>query len=286
MTFDAFSAGVSVEESVEPGVRFDGSEGLCALLRAGLAAADEVGLGLEPFQGFEVSVQTDIPRQVGLSGSSAVIVALLRALESLTGRVVSPGELAACAWRAEAQGLKIRCGPLDRAIQVVEGLCAFDFAHALPALSMTRLEPGLLPELFLAWDKGGGEPSGAVHAAVRARFDSGDQGVKAAVEKAARCADRGLVLFRSEISRCALADLFDDNFAARASAFPIDRRDRAMVKIGRALGAGVKQAGSGGAVVGVARASDRLETLRLAYESEGFSFLVPKLLAPKAQPQN
>jgi hypothetical protein len=49
------------------------------------------------------------------------------------------------------------------------------------------------------------------------------------------------------------------------------------VETGRQIGAGVKQAGSGGAVVGAFDGDpSRLESLRLAYEQIGARILVPR----------
>ncbi|MEE8469208.1 MAG: hypothetical protein V3T22_12180, partial [Planctomycetota bacterium] len=48
---------------------------------------------------------TDIPRQVGLAGSSAVVVATLRALAAWQGREIAPLELAEMALAAETEEL-------------------------------------------------------------------------------------------------------------------------------------------------------------------------------------
>jgi len=280
-TFDAFRAAVRVQPQETAGVEVFGPAGLRNLVVAGLEDARSVGLALPNDVGIRIEIETTIPRQVGLSGSSAVIVALLRALERHHNRELPDGELAACAWRVEANRLGIACGPLDRAVQVVEGLVHLDFVEPLPALRVQRLHPVRIAGLFLAWDPEGGDPSGEVHQAVRSRVAAGEHEILDVMRQAAGLADEGLALFeRGGASGPApeeLADLCDRNFAYRASVFPISPRDHTLVNIGRSHGAGVKQAGSGGAVIGVLRDPERLKALQQDYAQRGFRFVVPHI---------
>src|SRR5262245_18033129 len=64
-----------------------------AQLRGGLADLDPG----DPRLRFHLSYQTDVPRQVGLSGSSAIILAALRALGEWFGNPLAPHELAEAA---------------------------------------------------------------------------------------------------------------------------------------------------------------------------------------------
>jgi hypothetical protein len=179
----------------------------------------------------------------------------------------------------EANRLGIACGPLDRAVQVVEGLVHLDFVEPLPTLRVQHLHPVRIAGLFLAWDPEGGDPSGEVHQAIRSRVAAGEHEILDVMRQTAGLADEGLALFErggaAGPAPVALADLCDQNFNYRASVFPISQRDHTLVNIGRSHDAGVKQAGSGGAVVGVLREPKGIEALQQEYAQRGFRSVVP-----------
>jgi len=66
---------------------------------------------------FAASCASDIPFQAGLSGSSALLVAALRAWSRWYGLPLAPSQIAELAWRAENETLGIRAGALDRLVQ-------------------------------------------------------------------------------------------------------------------------------------------------------------------------
>ena len=280
-TFNAFMARVKITLKPDQETTIDGPVGLQNLVRAGLAEATSIGLKFPRNTGAHIGIETDIPRQVGFSGSSAVIIAFLRAFAALNERTIDDGALAACAWRAEAQGLGISCGPLDRAVQTLEGLAYFDFEHDLPTLKAESISPDRMPAVFLAWDPRGGESSGDVHALVQERAARGEQEVLDAMAAIARLADSGRTLLTDSLAVDRLipelADLFDQNFELRASVFPITTRDQGLIDTARGHGAGAKLAGSGGAIVGIPRDANKLSPLKRAYESQGFRYLVPQI---------
>src|SRR4029450_9317901 len=77
---------------------------------------------------FSIRYETTIPRQVGLAGSSAIIVATLRCLmEHYEGEVPLGGE-PGFVLSVEREELGITAGLQDRVIQVYEGLVSMDFA--------------------------------------------------------------------------------------------------------------------------------------------------------------
>ena len=87
-------------------------------------------------------------------------------------------------------------------------------------------------------------------------------------------ADRGVgCLERGDVD--GLAALVDENFDLRASIWDLLPRDHEMVAIGRECGAGVKFAGSGGAVVGVLRDPAGFAELESAYRDAGYAVLRP-----------
>ena len=95
-------------------------------------------------------LETTIPRQVGLGGSSAIVLATLRALFDLHALDVDAGCLAELALAVEAEDLKIPAGPQDRVVQAHEGLLSMDFASA-GAPAWERFDPELLRPLFIAY---------------------------------------------------------------------------------------------------------------------------------------
>ena len=110
---------------------------------------------------------TTIPREVGLAGSSAIVTATIRSLCAHHGHELAPAELAELVLAVEVEDLGIAAGPQDRYAQTHEGLVLMDFAGARPRVE--RLDPGLLPALYLAWRRDAAEASHAVHGGLRDR---------------------------------------------------------------------------------------------------------------------
>jgi glucuronokinase len=296
-TFDDFAARARIEPA--PRTRLVGPGGLeaevddlatlrpadldggCQLLAAALrrlsvAAPDRVAPASRPFR---LETSTDIPRQVGLAGSSALVIAALRALAGWFEVPLDPFALSELALAAEALELGTVAGPQDRVLQAYGGLLHMDFREPREPGRYRRLDPASLPQVFLAWDPAPGESSGAVHSDVRARFEAGDVGVRAAIGTFPGLADEGLERLRAG-EGAALAGLLDSAFETRACLFAIAPGDRERVAIARDHAAGASLCGSGGAVVGVPRDARSLEALRAAYEAAGHRFLRPRVGAP------
>ncbi len=225
---------------------------------------------------FQVTWKTDIPRQVGLAGSSALVIAALRALAQWFQVELPPLRLATLALEAETEELGITAGPMDRIAQAVEGLLLMDFDDTLPETGVTRIDSDRLPPLFIAWDPGGGEASGRVHADVRARWLAGDPDLRKGIAIFPAVVDDGMAcLARGD--RAGFRAAIDRNFDTRAAIWPIGKRDRQMIEIARKLGAGAKFCGSGGAVVGCLEHGDRFGDLEKAYGEAGFQAICPRL---------
>ncbi len=258
--------------SLEPATTFaiDADPDAVGLLRAA------VGRFPAPPPDAVVRMTTDVPRQVGLAGSSAIIVAALRALERWHRRTLPPAELAERALAAEAEDLGITAGPMDRVIQAYEGALLMDFAEPRTEASYTRLDPALLPPLFVAWDPEIGKASDVVHSDVRARWLRGDPDVRRAIAIFPALVDQGVACLRRG-DHAGFRALVDRNFDTRASIWHLRARDVEMVRIGRARGAAVKFCGSGGAVVGVLPDDAGFPSVEKAYTEAGFRALVPRI---------
>lgn len=117
------------------------------------AYCNAAGLVL-PARCFALSYRTTIPRQRGLSGSSAIVVGALNCLIRFYGLEghVPPSDRPGLALRAEEQ-LGIAAGWQDRVIQVHGGLLYMDF------------DPGIMQSrgrgAYVALDSGESKPTGA-----------------------------------------------------------------------------------------------------------------------------
>jgi len=291
-TFRDFAAGVTVErargieaagallapllgDAVAPGLARR-QHGASALLAAALKTlADRIPRlrELPSDEGVRLHVASDVPRQVGLAGSSAIVVAGLRALSAWFGLALAPAVVAELAWRAETEELGIAAGPMDRVVQAHEGFLAMDFGQPWTHVA---LDPACLPPMFIAWDAEPGRDSGAVHAPVRARWERGEPEVVAAVAELGRLAGDGVEALRQR-DATRLGRLIERNFEVRARVWGLDPRDGELVAIGRRRGAAVKLAGSGGAVVGLVRDAEHGAALAEAYRDAGCGFLRPRV---------
>ncbi len=229
---------------------------------------------------FAISAESDIPFQAGLSGSSALIVASLRAWSAWFGLGLSRTRIAELAWRAENEMLGIRAGPLDRLVQSHEGLVAMDFRRPFEEGAVERVDPTLLPPLLLAWTDGPGVSSGDVHAPVFARFQAGDRKVRTAMEEIACNSIAGRAALEAR-DHAAFIACMNRNFDVRSEVFEIAQSDRRMVALARSLGAGAKLPGSGGAVVVACRDEEHLARVEELLAADGCSTLRPTVALPE-----
>ena len=237
---------------------------------------------------FAVRYQSDIPRQVGLAGSSSIIVATLRCLMEFYGVAISRRVQPSLVLSVERDELGIAAGLQDRVIQVYEGLVYMDFArermeeiHGLPCGVYEPLDPKLLPPLYVAYDANVSEPTEIVHANLRARYDQGEPAVVDAMRAFADLA----VQAREAILRgdaATLGHVIDRNFDLRRSICLLPREHVHMIEQARACGATAKFAGSGGAIIGTYADEHVYERLRNALSRIGCRVLKPAIAPPSA----
>lgn len=208
---------------------------------------------------FSIRYESDIPRQVGLAGSSAIIVATLRALMEFYDVAIPRYLQPSLVLSVERDELGIVGGLQDRVIQVYGGLVYMDFAKELMRAESgycygvyEPLAPALLPPLYLAYCEEVGEPTEKLHNPLRARYDQGDPAVHAAMQTFATLAAQArTALFQGDVDR--LSRLMDENFNTRRQICQLHKAHVAMVEQARRTGASAKFAGSGGAIIGVYR---------------------------------
>ena len=223
-------------------------------------------------QRFRLSYETNVPIQVGMSGSSAIVVAALRALMRWFGVSIEPATLAEIALAVEVDRLGLAGGPMDRVIQVYEGLMLMDLQEPRTEASYRRLDPALLPPLFVAWDPGGGDPSSGAHGDLRVRWDAGDAELRRIMQSFRPLVDEGVAALEAG-DHTRFRTLMRRNFELRASFFPISEADREMVAIAEGRGAVAKLCGSGGAVVGSAEDPQRVVEIEAGYRDAGFEWV-------------
>ena len=233
----------------------------------------------DPRLQFSLQFESTIPLQVGLAGSSAIIVAALRALCHWFSVELPPHAIAETALAAETEELHITAGPMDRVIQAFGGVLLMDFARPHGPHSYQRIETQSLPPLVIAWDPNGSEPSGAVHQEVRKRWLAKDPAVRTAIARFPALVDAGMKAL-SQGDRQAFRDAVNENFDTRAAIWKVRARDYEMISIARQRGAAAKFAGSGGAIVAVLQAEDDASSLESAYQVAGYRTLRP-VLAPE-----
>ena len=198
-----------------------------------------------------VSWETTIPRAVGLGGSSAIVVAVLRALSSLWSVTIEPLAMAELALRIEVDDLGIAAGLQDRIAQTHDGLTFMDFGTPGPA-TVHALDAARLPPLLVAWRADSGGHSGDVHAPLRDRHADGEPVVLEAM-RVLTCAAHDAARAVRDTDHAVLCASVDASFDARRSMLALDPRHVEMIECARAAGAAANYAGSGGAIVAVCR---------------------------------
>lgn len=206
-----------------------------------------------------ISYRSTIPRQLGLGGSSAIVIATLRALAELHGISIDDERLPALALSVETEELGIAAGLQDRVVQTHGGLVFMDFVRS----RHTPMPAGLLPELFIAWRPGAAGASGAAHAHIRERFAAGDREIVAAMEALAALAHEARSALEARDHE-AFAAALSAGYDIRARVFELDGRHTVLVDFARSLGLPVTYTGSGGAIAGIATDAEAVAALRRA----------------------
>jgi len=202
-------------------VRLYGYYGSIRLIKAALKKFYEYALSsgvVLPRKNFTVRFTSDIPRQIGLGGSSAIITATMRAL-----------------------------------MKFYEGCLYMDFDRDLLRDRgygrYERLDSDLLPPLYLAYKPALGKVSGRVLNEIRIKFDRGDPFTLETLEKLAGLADQGRAAILDR-DHARLSRLIDENFELRRSIMTIHPANQELIDTARGCGASAHFSGSGGSILG------------------------------------
>ena len=222
-----------------------------------------------PKRNFTASYKINIPRLVGLSGSSAICTAMLKALMKFYEVTIPLEYQPTICLEAEKEELRINCGFQDRVIQIYNGLVFMDFNKSFVESHnhgiYERLDPAPFSTstssllLYIAYDAQRAEESGEAHKEVKRLFEAKNSDVLAAMSEFADIAQKGRDLLVAGQLECGVgvgersrrfADLINANFDLRDRIFNVVEENRRMVMTVRSVGASAKFAGSGGAIVG------------------------------------
>lgn len=235
---------------------------------------------------FTLSYDTNIPRQAGLSGSSAIVCASLNCLLDFYAvrHLVKVEHRPSLILSAEGE-LGITAGLQDRVAQVYGGLVYMDFKKEhmdkMGHGEYIPMDTSLLPQMHLIYAENPSD-SGKIHSAVRQRWLDGDELIISLMEEVAGLALEGRdALIKKDYYT--LAKLMDRNFDLRRRMFGDDALGSLnirMVEVARSVGAAAKFTGSGGAVIAFCpNGAPQVRQLDDACRKAGF-IIQPALVVP------
>jgi glucuronokinase len=230
---------------------------------------------------FTIRYQTTIPRQVGLAGSSAIIIATLKALMQFYEVEIEQHLLPNIALEAETQEMGINAGLQDRVIQCYEGCVHMDFnrehlqQHGYGVY--TRINPANLPPLYMAYKTNLGKVSGKVLNEIRSKYDKGDEHTINTLKAIADLADEGAKAVEAKDYKL-LGQLINANFDNRAKIMTISPSNMELINTARNCGASASFTGSGGAIIGTYNDDETLKRLVMNLKKINARVIKPYIL--------
>ncbi len=237
-------------------------------------------LQLEP-KGFTIHYMSTVPERVGMAGSSAIITACMRALMQHYRIAIPDPILPNLVLKVEKEELNIPAGLQDRVIQAYEGCVYMDFDQNLIDSrgygEYERLDPSLLPPLFVAYNPNLGEGTEVFHNDIRSRWLRKDPQVLDAMQTWAGLAEQCRELIKAGKGR-EIAPLLNANFDLRRQLYQISEGNIAMVEAARRVGCSAKFTGSGGAIVGTYEDEAMFQKLEQSMRERNLVVLKPQIL--------
>ena len=231
-------------------------------------------------RGFRLTYSTDIPVLLGLSGSSAIISACLRALGTWYGVKMEPWRMANLAWQVETEQLHILAGLQDRVAQAYNHPVFMDFDQSYfnsnPHGRYEKLNRPL-KNIYIAYSDTLAEGTEKTHGNLQERFNNGDTKMLEAVENWKSLT----VSFRDALEAGdvnSMNDCIDANFDIRNELVTLDPKQVELVMLARKSGASAKFCGSGGAIVGMYKDQATLDRLKEDLSSAGVNILLPNIV--------
>ncbi|MGA2267378.1 MAG: GHMP kinase [Bryobacteraceae bacterium] len=240
----------------------------------------EKGIELED-RNFTLEYESSVPQRLGLGGSSAIITASLRALCQYYNLDIPLPIQANLVLETETHELNVPAGLQDRVVQTYQGLVYMDFSRGLMESrgygEYERLDPALMPNVYVAYRTSLGEGTEVFHGNLRERWRRGDPEVVEAMKTWAGYAAEGReCLLRRDYAR--LNELINANFDLRARIYQIDQGNLELVHTARKAGASSNFAGSGGAIVGTYTDDGMFARLTEYMKAIGVAVIKPKIV--------
>ena len=271
-------------ESLARDVRQFGYYGGIRLLKASVKRffdyCTKNGIALHK-RNFTLRYSSNIPPQVGMAGSSAIITACWRALLEFYGVEVPKHLLPGLVLSVENDELGIPAGLQDRVIQTYEGVVFMDFNRAsvekLGHGIYEELDPALLPPVYVAYTKKLSEGTEVFHNDIRGRWNRGEREIVSAMYHWASLAQRVREMILDGRGR-EIGPLLNENFDLRRRLYNLSQGNIDMVEAARSVGASAKFTGSGGAIVGTYEDEAMFGKLQKVFEGMEIEVLKPQIL--------
>lgn len=205
-----------------------------------------------PKKNFTIRYTSNIPRQVGLAGSSAIITSTIKALSHFYSVDIPKPIMANRVLWSETKELDISAGLQDRVVQVYDQPVFMDFEQSfMQQKGFGRYQPidaTIFPPMYLAYQANLTHKD-TIHNDVRKRFECGDLDITNTMDQIGKNALDGLNALKNGDLE-GFKNCIDKNFDLRASIYPIAEKNKLMIEKARAIGATAKFPGSGGAIIG------------------------------------
>lgn len=216
---------------------------------------------------FSIGYNSNIPRQVGLAGSSAIITATIKALSRFYKVKIPRPLMANLVLWSETEELGLSAGLQDRVLQVYDAPVFMDFAqNYMEKRGYGRyqlVDPDLFPPFYLAYQAKLTHKE-HVHSDVKKRWEQGDKLVRETMTAIAANAQVGFeALKKGDFEKFDYC--LNHNFDLRKKIYPIDERHLKMIELARSLGVTAKFPGSGGAIVGTYKREKTFKKLEKAF---------------------
>jgi glucuronokinase len=244
------------------------------------------GLKVDLEKKFKITYTSNIPQQVGLAGSSAIITATFRALMEFYEVQIDNTILPNLIREVETRELKIPAGLQDRVVQVYDDLVFMDFNEE----KMDRdgygfyepIQVKTMPRFYIAYRADLSEGTEVSHNRLRYKYDEGDKNAHDAMKFWAELtltAKKAL----EEGDQATLFQCINANFDKRKELYGklkvhMKAEHLEMVQCAREMGASAKFAGSGGAIVGTYRKESDYPKLKKYLSSKGIQVIKPQFI--------
>jgi len=167
---------LGVVETMSPGDReYSGRAGMLK------AAVNLMGINA----GLRITAWSDAPPACGVGTSAAISVAMLAALARVSGQELTPYQIAELAQRLETEELKVECGVQDQHASAHGGINLMHIVYPKAQVFGVRVSDRVVAELNerLMLVYLGPRLSGQMHLRVIERFQTGNESVRAAIQR-------------------------------------------------------------------------------------------------------